>query len=81
MAEEGSGKGLPLAAIRCKKLGVMRGGGGGLRCCRELPENGRNRGREEDAVGCRETPEIGRNGARREAAVGGRELPENGRNR
>ena len=45
--------GLPLATKRCRKFSEMREG---MRGCRELLENDRNREREEDTVSCYEVP-------------------------
>ena len=71
----GREQGLPLAAMRCHTISEIRGGGG-LRGCRYLPENGRNKEREEAAVSFPDVSEIGRNAGKRGAAVSCREVPE-----
>ena len=73
----GREQGLPLGAMRCHKISEMRGS---MRGCRELPENGRNKEREEAAVSCPEVPEIEGNAGKIGAAVRCREVPEIGEN-
>ncbi len=73
MAELGREQGLPLGAMRCHKISEMRWG---MRGCRELPINGRNKKREEAVVSCPEVPENGRNADKRGAAVSCREVLE-----
>ena len=46
-----------------------------MRGCRKLPDNGRNRERQEIAVSCVEVPEIDINGGKRRAAIICREMP------
>ncbi len=72
----GRDQGLP-AAMRRHKFSEMRGG---MRECRELRENGRNKEREEVAASCPEVPEIGRNAGKIGAAVSYRDMPEIGEN-
>ena len=70
----GREQGLPLGAMRCYEISEIRGGG--MRGCRELPINGRNKKREEAAVSCPEVPDNGRNAGKRGAAVSCREVLE-----
>ena len=56
MVEMGRQEEIPLAAIKCHKISEMRGGG--MRGCRELPENARNRERDEVVASCPKVPEI-----------------------